>query len=260
MAENLLARFRKMNRMLAESSGGLMHFNQLCVALSDALEANVYVSDADGLALGKNLEYVFEVKPISLYDTEIEDKYSDEVAARLKMLREPIVNMTYEQLSGLFNDDYDAFDRVHSIFPIEQSGKMLGTLLVTRSEPEFSEEDTVLCEYGAVIVGLEISRINAIKEKEAERERQAVEVAINNLSYSEVDAAINIFEELKGEEGLLVASKIADRSGITRSVIVNALRKLESAGIIETKSLGMKGTFIRIVNGRFKEALASVRR
>ena len=41
-------------------------------------------------------------------------------------------------------------------------------------------------------------------------------------------------------EGLLVASKIADRVGITRSVIVNALRKFESAGLIETKSLGMK--------------------
>ena len=50
--------------------------------------------------------------------------------------------------------------------------------------------------------------------------------------------------------GLLVASKIADRAGITRSVIVNALRKLESAGVIETRSLGMKGTYIKILNDR----------
>ena len=60
-----------------------------------------------------------------------------------------------------------------------------------------------------------------------------------------------IFSELDGNEGLLVASKIADRSGITRSVIVNALRKLESAGVIESRSLGMKGTFIRILNDKF---------
>jgi transcriptional pleiotropic repressor len=45
-----------------------------------------------------------------------------------------------------------------------------------------------------------------------------------------------------------VASKIADRARITRSVIVNALRKLESAGVIESKSLGMKGTHIKILN------------
>ena len=45
-----------------------------------------------------------------------------------------------------------------------------------------------------------------------------------------------------------MAGKIADRCGITRSVIVNALRKFESAGIFETHSSGMKGTYIRILN------------
>lgn len=59
------------------------------------------------------------------------------------------------------------------------------------------------------------------------------------------------FEELNGNEGLLVASKIADRVGITRSVIVNALRKLESAGVIESRSLGMKGTYIKVLNDKF---------
>ena len=54
--------------------------------------------------------------------------------------------------------------------------------------------------------------------------------------------------ELNGTEGILVASKIADRVGITRSVIVNALRKFESANLIETKSLGMKGTYIKVKN------------
>ena len=47
---------------------------------------------------------------------------------------------------------------------------------------------------------------------------------------------------------MLVASKIADRVGITRSVIVNALRKFESAGIITSRSSGMKGTYIKIMN------------
>ena len=71
-------------------------------------------------------------------------------------------------------------------------------------------------------------------------------MAINSLSYSEKEAIEHIFEELGGNEGLLIASKVADRVGITRSVIVNALRKLESAGVIESRSLGMKGTFIKV--------------
>ena len=54
--------------------------------------------------------------------------------------------------------------------------------------------------------------------------------------------------ELNGSEGLLVASRIADKVGITRSVIVSALCKFESAGVIESRSLGMKGTYIRFLN------------
>ncbi|MDR1510455.1 MAG: hypothetical protein LBS53_12550, partial [Synergistaceae bacterium] len=51
------------------------------------------------------------------------------------------------------------------------------------------------------------------------------------------------------------ASKVADRVGVTRSVIVNALRKLGSAGIIESRSLGMKGTYIKVTSRLFLEEL-----
>ena len=56
-----------------------------------------------------------------------------------------------------------------------------------------------------------------------------------------------------------MASKIANRVGITRSVIVNALRKLESASVIESRSLGMKGTFIKILNNNFLAELEKVK-
>ena len=68
------------------------------------------------------------------------------------------------------------------------------------------------------------------------------------MSYLETRAIIRIFQDLRGMEGILVASKIADSAGITRSVIVNALRKFESAGIIESRSAGMKGTCIKVKN------------
>jgi GTP-sensing transcriptional pleiotropic repressor codY len=72
-------------------------------------------------------------------------------------------------------------------------------------------------------------------------------MAVNTLSYSELRAVSAILAELDGNEGQLTASVIADRIGITRSVIVNALRKLESAGIIESRSLGMKGTYLKVL-------------
>jgi len=51
-----------------------------------------------------------------------------------------------------------------------------------------------------------------------------------------------------------------DRVGITRSVIVNALRKFESAGVIESRSSGMKGTYIKVVNDVVFDELARIRK
>ena len=109
-------------------------------------------------------------------------------------------------------------------------------------------DDIILSEYGTTVVGLEMMR--SVHEENAEESRkiQIVKSAIGTLSFSELEAIIHIFDELDGTEGILVASKIADRVGITRSVIVNALRKFESAGVIESRSSGMKGTYIKVLN------------
>ena len=56
------------------------------------------------------------------------------------------------------------------------------------------------------------------------------------------------------------ASKIAKEADITRSVIVSALRKLESAGVIEACSLGVKGTHIKIINDHLTTELNEVRK
>lgn len=94
--------------------------------------------------------------------------------------------------------------------------------------------------------------------KRPERNR-FVKSALSTLSYSELDAIEHIFDELEGREGILVASKIADRVGITRSVIVNALRKFESAGVIESRSSGMKGTYIKVLNDAVFEELDNLK-
>ena len=92
--------------------------------------------------------------------------------------------------------------------------------------------------------------MRSVNEENADEARKIaiVRSAISTLSYSELEAINHIFNELDGNEGILVASKIADRVGITRSVIVNALRKFESAGVIESRSSGMKGTYIKVLN------------
>ena len=134
------------------------------------------------------------------------------------------------------------------ITPIEIAGERLGTLFIYKCDAQYDIDDIILCEYGTTVVGLEMLR--AVNEENAEENRKlaVIKSAIGTLSYSEMEAVVHIFEELNGMEGILVASKIADKVGITRSVIVNALRKFESAGVIESRSSGMKGTYIKVLN------------
>ena len=144
--------------------------------------------------------------------------------------------------------------------PIHAGNERQGALVLVKADAEFTENDLVLAEYGATIIGTEILRARTEKIAIEARKKAAVQVAIGTLSYSEQEAIEHIFAELNGPEGLLVASKVADRVGITRSVIVNALRKFESAGVIESKSLGMKGTYIRVLNEYLLDEINNLRR
>ena len=137
------------------------------------------------------------------------------------------------------------------ITPIEIAGERLGTLFIYKcNDRQYDIDDIILCEYGTTVVGLEMLR--AVNEESAEESTQGgcrSDLRVGTLSYSERWKPSPIFStSLIGMEGILVASKIADRVGITRSVIVNALRKFESAGVIESRSSGMKGTYIKVLN------------
>ena len=80
-------------------------------------------------------------------------------------------------------------------------------------------------------------------------------MALDTLSFSEKDAINKIMGSFDDDETIIVASKIAVQFKLTNSVIVNALKKLESAGLLETKSLGMKGTYIRLLNPYLRETI-----
>ena len=149
--------------------------------------------------------------------------------------------------------------KISTIVPIVGNGDRLGTLLLARFGEEFNDDDLVLAEYSATIVGMELLRARQGEIEEEARKKAVVQLAIGTLSYSELEAVEHIFSELNGDEGLLVASKIADKVGITRSVIVNALRKFESAGVIESRSLGMKGTHIKILNEKLMDELKKIK-
>ena len=132
--------------------------------------------------------------------------------------------------------------------PVDIAGERLGTLFIYKCVADYDIDDIILCEYGATVVGLEMMSSVNNENAEDERKKKIVKSAIKTLSASELQAVKAVFAHMDGMDGILVASRIADDTGITRSVIVNALKKFDSAGVISTKSSGMKGTKIKVLN------------
>ena len=244
MSVQLLDKTRKINKLLHNNSSHKVVFNDICQVLSDILDANILVISKKGKVLGVTNKEA--VKPLSeLIMNEIGDHIDNDLNERLLSIlsTKEIVNL---MTLGFELPDIDSY--VALITPIDIAGERLGTLFQYRKHDQFNIDDIILSEYGTTVVGLEMMR--SVNEENAEESRKVaiVRSAISTLSFSELDAIKHIFKELGGNEGILVASRIADSVGITRSVIVNALRKFESAGVIESRSSGMKGTYIKVLN------------
>jgi transcriptional pleiotropic repressor len=82
---------------------------------------------------------------------------------------------------------------------------------------------------------------------------------LNTLSWSEQKALKELFNRpIENNQLFIVASKIADSIGISRSVIVNMIGKLESGAMVESHSLGVKGTHIRVIDPGFLGAVKAL--
>lgn len=252
---SLLVKTRKINAMLQKGAGGPVNFKEMAEELSDVIDCNAFIVSRKGKLLG--LEIHHQIDNDRMKKMFEDRKFPEEYTTRLFQINETSPNIDIESEHTVFPiENKELFQEgLTTIVPIIGGGERLGTLILARLRDGFTEDDLILAEYGATVVGMEILREKSEEIEHEARSKAVVQMAINSLSYSEHEAIEHIFKELDGNEGLLVASKIADRVGITRSVIVNALRKLESAGVIESRSLGMKGTYIKVLNDKFLEEL-----
>ena len=244
MSVQLLDKTRKINRLLHNNNSSKVVFNDICEVLNEILASNVLVVSKKGKVLGsgqwKDVEVIHE-----LIDNEVGSHIDEMLNERLLSILSTKENVNLQTL-GFSPEVAKGYQTI--VTPIDIAGERLGTLFIYKKDELYEIDDIILSEYGTTVVGLEMLR--SVNEESAEeiRKEQIVQSAISTLSFSELEAIIHIFDELEGTEGILVASKIADRVGITRSVIVNALRKFESAGVIESRSSGMKGTYIKVLN------------
>ena len=245
LLDGLLIKTRLLSQLVQRRSDQPADFQDLANTLSHITESNSYIIAKEGAILG-SAEYPGVVPPM----------------LGNRALEESVLTEEYlEWLSSFFETEVEnrvGPDTILTIVPLYGGPTRLGSVVLAKSSEAFTTQEVILAEVGSTVVGLEILRSLSEQAERINRKKEAVSQALNVLSYSEIEAVKYIFRELEGDEGFVVAIRLADKYMLTRSVIVNALRKLESAGVIQARSLGMKGTYIKVTNEFLYEKLETM--
>ncbi len=250
----LLKKTRRVGRAFQEKrEGEPLNYYHLAQMLSEFSTANVYIVDKSGRLMGYHWLPDYTSKALS--ESFRDGVMPEEFVIRMNRCRDSEI---HDEDAPLFDDDYEGEKpEKHLMYvPVIGAGaERLATIMLVREKFPFNVEDVLLAEYLGMLAGIEILNERAKTLEETARSRLSVQMAMRALSYSELESMKHIIAAIRGTEGVAIASRIADRVGVTRSVIVNALRKLESAGLIESRSLGMKGTYIKILSPLLLEYL-----
>ncbi len=138
-------------------------------------------------------------------------------------------------------------DGLTTIAPIPVSGIRLGSLIIWRNDKEFDDDDLILVEIASTVVGIQMLNYQREEDEKNIRRRTAVNMAVNTLSYSELRAVSAILSELKGNRGTVDCFYHCRSDWDYPLCDCQCTSEMESAGIIESRSLGMKGTYLKVL-------------
>ncbi|MBR6228262.1 MAG: GTP-sensing pleiotropic transcriptional regulator CodY [Eubacterium sp.] len=244
MSIELLDRTRKVNHLLAETSGEKVAFSDICAMMGGFLGSSVFVISRRGKLLGAYINP--DLRPIDGFrDAAVGSCAEERLNERFLSVLSTKENVNLETL-GL--DEYEAEGLTALIAPIMVDGERLGTFFLYREDKTYRIDDIILCEYCNMIIGLVMTTSLLAESGEETNKREAISSAIRTLSELEQRAVAAVIHSLGGMSGRVITSQLAAEYHVTRSVMVNALRKLESARLIRTQSAGVKGTKIEVLN------------
>ena len=251
----LLTNIREINALLQNSARKSINFDKMSDILNKSLDAHIFFISRRGRLLGY-AENLFKSEPLRqiLEERQFPTEYSEYL---LRFTKTGSIDDT--------NHEHPALDMMTllkskfiTIIPIDGGEKRLGTLLIARAEYQLHKDELILAEYSATIVGIKMLHLLNAEQEDETRSQKVAHKVVNSFSYSELEAVKYVLRELKAKEGLIIASRIAEKFGISRSILVSAIRKLKGSGLVDSKSLGVKGTYIKILNDQLLPELKAV--
>ena len=80
-------------------------------------------------------------------------KFPKEYNTNLLKITDTLENLTGEELLEVFPVEQGRTEKKTTIVPILGSGQRLGTLVLSRYDNEFEDDDLVISEYSATVIG-----------------------------------------------------------------------------------------------------------
>ncbi|NYB73001.1 hypothetical protein HZF24_02465 [Sedimentibacter hydroxybenzoicus DSM 7310] len=253
--DNIVIKIHRLNSVFNKSATTLIPIDALCDELCDIINCNIYLFDVSGNIRAYAIAEKFSCKytACSLENKRLPQYY-------LKMFLQSNISVLdmYEKNPKCTYPDVDKClfkNRYYSIYPIFSAYKKVGGILFIKYEEPFSESDMVLCEYTRAIVLIEILRQEQEKIQQISMDMAKAKVAVDSLTFSEKKALKAILDEIDGNVGEIFLNSIASKTYTTPSTVSSVLKKAELASLIFTKSRGVKGKQIKILNENIRNEL-----
>src|SRR5690554_986679 len=158
---DLLSKTRKINALLQKAAGKPVNFKEMSETLSEVIDANIFILSRRGKLLGYALNQNIENDRMKrmLEERQFPEDYTN----RLFNVQETSPNLDINSEYTAFpTENKDLFQSgLTTIVPVIGGGERLGTLILARFDKEFKDDELILAEYGATVVGMEILREKA---------------------------------------------------------------------------------------------------
>lgn len=157
---SLLEKTRKINRLLQRSEN--VEYDGISRVLSNVLGANVYITNRKGKIFG--YAFVDDFECDLMVDKVInQGEFPKSYVNWLMRMDETNANLRSKTGMCAYEENTKCMfnGKNTTIVPIYGVGERIGTLIVAKYDEEFNDEDLLLCEYGATVVGMEMLRDHA---------------------------------------------------------------------------------------------------